>query len=153
MYFQALRESEVIQLKPSSFILGEQGRAKLTVMGKGKKPRTIHVTKQMWDEIQEFILQNEIKKDQFIFSSIESAGLVALSRQQVFRIVKTTARKAKIDPLPSPHWFRHSSSRHALDNGANLFEISKTLGHSSLATTQIYLGSTVNKSIGDYLDL
>ncbi len=153
LYFQALRESEVIQLKPSSFILGEQGRAKLTVMGKGKKPRTIHVTKKMWEEIQEFILQNDIKKDQFIFSSIDSGRLVALSRQQVFRIVKATARRAKIDPLPSPHWFRHSSSRHALDNGANLFEISKTLGHSSLATTQIYLGSTVSKSNGDYLDL
>ena len=79
LYFQALRESEMIQLKPSSFILGEQGRAKLTVMGKGKKPRTIHVTKQMWDEIQEFILQNDIKKDQFIFSSIESGGIVPLS--------------------------------------------------------------------------
>ncbi len=69
----------MIQLNPSSFILGEQGRAKLTVMGKGKKPRTIHVTKQMWDEIQEFILQNDIKKDQFIFSSIESGGIVPLS--------------------------------------------------------------------------
>ena len=30
-----------------SFVLGEQGRAKLTVMGKGKKPRAIHVTKKL----------------------------------------------------------------------------------------------------------
>ena len=100
LYFVALRESELIQLRPSSFQPGEEGRAKLTVMGKGKKPRTIHVPKKLWEEIQGYILKNEIKKEYFIFANDKSGGLKSISRQQVFRIVKVIARRAKIDPLP-----------------------------------------------------
>ena len=151
LYYLALRESELINLIPSNFYEIEEGRAKLTIKGKGNRIRTIHVPQHLWSDLKIFIKNNSIKKNEFIFSEEKSNHQNPLSRQMIFKIVKSVAKKAKVEPVPSPHWFRHSSSRHALDNGANIFEISKTLGHSSLSTTQIYLGNTTNKSNGDYL--
>ncbi len=152
LFYLALRESELISLQPANFFEIEEGRAKLTIKGKGSRIRTIHVPQHLWLELKCYVKENSIEKLEFMFSDVKSKNQKPLSRQMIFKIVKAAAKKAKVEPAPSPHWFRHSSSRHALDNGANLFEISKTLGHSSLATTQIYLGNTTDKSNGDYLN-
>lgn len=67
----------------------------------------------------------------------------------MFHIIKTTERKAKLDPISSPHWFRHTSSEHAFKNGAPLKEIQENLGQSSLSTTQVYLGGRSENSNSD----
>ena len=42
------------------------------------------------------------------------------------------------------HQFRHSMATHCLEDGMNLFQISKMLGHKNINTTMIYLGFTLN---------
>lgn len=152
LYFGGFRESEVIQITPSSIVLIPDGRSKVTILGKGKKTRLVHLPPDLTSELLAFAKTAEIRSNQYIFSSKDDLGK-SISRQQVFRVVKAAARRAKVDPVPSPHWFRHSSSMHAYENGASLKEIQETLGHSSLATTQIYLGNRSMKSNGDYLSI
>jgi integrase len=58
----------------------------------------------------------------------------------IYRIVRLYAEGAGL-PLVTPHDLRRSFARLAEDNGAALREIQSSLGHSNIATTEIYLGS------------
>ena len=63
----------------------------------------------------------------------------ALSRQAFWVLVKRYAVMAGINPSQiSPHGLRHSFATHLLNHGADLRALQMLLGHSALATTQIY---------------
>jgi integrase/recombinase XerD len=62
-----------------------------------------------------------------------------LDQPTVFRIVQEAARRAGIEQMVSPHWFRHAAASHALDNGASISLVKDQLGHSSLEITSVYV--------------
>jgi integrase/recombinase XerD len=66
-------------------------------------------------------------------------------------IIRAAARRAGIKKPVSPHWFRHASATHALERGAALPLVSRSLGHSNLATTGRYLHVRPNESLGKFL--
>jgi integrase/recombinase XerD len=61
-----------------------------------------------------------------------------LSRQNAWLIVRARAEQAKLGITISPHTFRHSFATHLLAGGADVRVVQELLGHSSVATTQIY---------------
>lgn len=68
-----------------------------------------------------------------------------LSRQGLWKLVKGYASQANIDKEITPHTFRHSFAAHLLENGAQLNDIQKMLGHSDISTTNIYAQVVKNK--------
>ncbi len=68
-----------------------------------------------------------------------------LSRQSAWQIINEAARVAEIPGEISPHTFRHSFATHLLEGGADVRVVQELLGHSSVATTQIYTLVTVDK--------
>ncbi|MCC5633691.1 tyrosine-type recombinase/integrase [Nostoc sphaeroides] len=74
-----------------------------------------------------------------------------LCRSMVFHIVKNAATRAEIEGNVSPHWLRHSHASHSLDRGAPIHLLQKTLGHSSVAITEMYLHARPTDSSGLYL--
>ncbi|HQE32961.1 MAG TPA: tyrosine-type recombinase/integrase, partial [Propionibacteriaceae bacterium] len=67
-----------------------------------------------------------------------------LSRQSAFNRIQALASKAGLSVEISPHTLRHSYATHLLDGGADVRVVQELLGHSSVATTQIYTLVTVD---------
>ncbi|MBR2044266.1 MAG: tyrosine-type recombinase/integrase [Clostridia bacterium] len=68
-----------------------------------------------------------------------------MSRQGLWKLVKGYAAQANISKDITPHTFRHSFAAHLLENGAQLNDIQKMLGHCDVSTTNIYAQVVKNK--------
>ncbi|MCM2352228.1 MAG: tyrosine-type recombinase/integrase [Pseudobdellovibrio sp.] len=155
LYFTGLRVSELSTIKVKDFSVSSQKRntqgAYLTVIGKGSKIRTVLTGTYLWKEIKKYIKKTNLQPNDYIFN-FEGAPL---SRITIFKIIKKATQVAGVKvpggKTPSPHWFRHTSAIHALENGADIHVVQTTLGHASLATTGQYLKSRPVKSNASYL--
>lgn len=149
LYFTGLRISEALSLKKDSFRDAPGGGAYMTVIGKGTKVRTVFIPPELFKDIKAYLEVQSLEKDNYIFfAKLKTENL---SRFQAFRIIKAAAKVAQIDPLPSPHWFRHSSATHAIENGAPIHVVQHTLGHASINTTGKYLHASPTESTASYL--
>jgi integrase/recombinase XerD len=145
IYVAGVRVSELVALKWSD-TLAHRGAGQITVLGKGKKTRTIRLEAPMWNALQ--ASRGDAGNDVPIFVSRRGGHL---DQSQVYRIVKDAAVRAGINKPVSTHWLRHCHASHALDHGAPIHLVQQTLGHSSVATTSKYLHARPNESSSRFL--
>jgi integrase/recombinase XerD len=149
LYFTGLRISEAISLKTNSFRADELGNgAYMTIVGKGSKVRTVFLPEEFFSEVNQYMNTN-CSDGGFLFFDFESKK--SLTRFQAFRIIKAAAKRAKVEPVPSPHWFRHTNATHSIEAGAPVYTVQATLGHSSIMTTGKYLHAAKTESNVSYL--
>lgn len=78
-----------------------------------------------------------------------------LTRQQIYRLVVRTGRRAGIRKKVTPHMLRHTfASRAIKKDGSNIYAVKEWLGHNSLETTQKYLQGAflMGRQYGEMLD-
>ena len=80
-----------------------------------------------------------------------SARVFPISERRINQLIKAAAKRAKVNPEASAHWFRHAHASHAIDNGAPITLVSQTLGHADLKTTSVYAHARPNESSSRYL--
>lgn len=156
LYYTGVRITEALSLKQKAFRSANDGGAFMTVIGKGTKVRTIYIPEDIYLELKEYFTNANLHNTAFIFETEDrnnssKAAEKSISRMQAYRIVKQAAKRAKVEPLPSPHWFRHSSATHAIENGAPIHVVQQSLGHSSIQTTSHYLHAAPTKSNANFL--
>jgi integrase/recombinase XerD len=141
-YASGLRVSELIKL-PLNCIMGiGTNNPMILAKGKGNKERLVPLNDTCIESLRAYIKVREffvsgVKSAHFLFASRSKDG--CLTRQRVGQLIKNTAIEFGMDPTTiSPHVFRHSFATHLLQGGSDLLTIQKLLGHSDIATTQIY---------------
>lgn len=139
MYACGLRVSELVSMPATAANL-RQGVVR--VQGKGEKQRLVPLGEEAAHWLERYLRESRPKllgRGGEVAWLWLGAGGAPLTRQQCWRIVKSLAAAAGIDPARiSPHGLRHSFATHLLNHGADLRALQLLLGHASLSTTQIY---------------
>ena len=152
LYSTGLRITELISLKFENISTDD---ALIKVMGKGSKERIVPMNDITCEYLKKYIEEvrpTMIKKVQTDYIFLNNHGK-QLSRQAVFLMIKARAREAGIKKEISPHTLRHSFATHLLQNGADIRFIQELLGHSDVATTEIYTHIANENLKRDYNDL
>ena len=148
MYSSGLRVSELLNLKKGQVNL-KQGI--ITVFGKGAKERKVPIADYAVEYIILYIKEvrnkSEHKKSDYLFLNKQGNPL---SRVYFFKQVRKYSELADITTTVSPHTLRHSFATHLLNHGAQLRIVQGMLGHTNIATTQIYTHVSTEKLKSDY---
>ena len=143
LYSTGIRRDELINLKFED-IYFEQGLIK--VLGKRNKERLVPVLPNLLSKIKKYSSNNSISN--YLFKSKNGKKI---SPSTIYRIVKKYFRQISSKNKISPHVLRHSFATHMINNGADINSVKEILGHSSLASTQIYTKIKVPKMLNDYM--
>ncbi|MFN3228305.1 MAG: tyrosine recombinase [Asticcacaulis sp.] len=146
LYASGLRVSELVGLKLEAVT---KDPAYLIVKGKGGKERLAPLNFASRQRIKAYLavrpqlLNPKDTANPWLFASNRTGG--ALSRRRVGQLLDEVALAAGIDPRRiSPHVLRHAFATHLLEGGADLRVVQTLLGHSDIATTQIYTHLTTD---------
>jgi site-specific recombinase XerD len=141
LFSSGLRVSELVGLNKDHINLK---RREFMVRGKGQKDRPIFISEQSAQWIQKYLDKRE-DNDPALFvrysgkKEIDRTGnFHRLTPRSVQRMVERNSKLAGITKHVSPHTLRHSFATDLLMNGADLRSVQELLGHSNIATTQIY---------------
>ena len=142
-YQTGMRLSEVINLREVQIDLAHSS---LKILGKGNKERIIPGNKAF---INELISYRDSKRKEFenadtnfLFVNDKGKKLYA---KWVYNAVRKYLDAATTIDKRSPHILRHTFATHLLNEGADLNAVKELLGHSSLASTQVYTHNTIGK--------
>lgn len=141
LFSSGLRVSELVGLDRDHINLK---RKEFMVRGKGQKDRPIFISNEAADWIQRYLdMRKDTVKPLFIrYSGTKQVDLSGnfhrLTARSVQRMISRYALLAGITKHVSPHTMRHSFATDLLMNGADLRSVQAMLGHSNIATTQIY---------------
>lgn len=135
-YTTGIRRTELINLKMQNVDLSKNT---LKVLGKRNKERILPIlpilSKQINSYLSERALIEQIKDGEYFFLMLKG---VKLNDSFVYRLINYYFSNVSEKVKKSPHILRHTFATHLLNNGADLNSVKELLGHSSLASTQVY---------------
>jgi integrase/recombinase XerC len=141
-YATGMRLSELINLREKQV---DVSKSQIKVLGKGNKERIIPVSPELIGAIKEY---QQLKKKEF--EQTDDMLLVTekgkrLYPKYAYLLVNQVLAQASTLDKKSPHVLRHTFATHLMNNGADLNAVKELLGHSSLASTQVYTHNTIEK--------
>lgn len=142
LFSSGLRVSELVALNRDHINLK---RREFMVRGKGQKDRPVFISEAAAEQVAAYLSARQDTLPALFLSYSKhqrqpslSGDFRRLSARSIQRLVAHYARLAGITKHVSPHTMRHSFATDLLMNGADLRSVQSMLGHSSIATTQIY---------------
>lgn len=153
-YASGVRISELAGARVADL---DERRGELRVLGKGRKERIVLLGGPALDALESYLTDGRPRlrdrasapDDGSLF--LNSAGAPISVRGLRYRIDRLF-RLAGVREGASPHTLRHSFATHLLEGGADLRVVQELLGHSSLATTQVYTHVSVGRLRQAYRD-
>lgn len=141
LYQTGMRKAELCGLIFENVdIIGNE----LKVIGKGNKERVVPISEDLSELLKKYL---EIRNPQAEYQSyffVNKKGK-KLNEKFVYMVVNKYLSLITTKEKRSPHILRHSFATHVLDNGAEISKVKKILGHSSLASTQVYTNANIEQ--------
>ena len=149
-YTTGMRRAELIHLK---LVNVDLSNGVIKVLGKRNKERLIPVLPIITEQLSVYIkercsLEVVVNEDYFFLTK---KGL-KLNDSFVYRLINSYFSTVSEKVKKSPHVLRHTFATHLLNNGADLNSVKELLGHSSLASTQVYTHSSLSELKQVYKD-
>ena len=142
-YSTGMRRAELINLRLHSVDLSSKT---IKVLGKRNKERILPLLDSVVTLIKQYLSFRSdleyIKDNDFFFLTKNG---IKLYGTLVYRTINSYFSNVSEKVKKSPHVLRHSFATHLLNNGADLNSVKELLGHSSLASTQIYVNSSLSE--------
>jgi len=143
LFGTGMRLSELLALKTGDLDFYE---GTIRVLGKRNKERIIPVTKQLVNQLKDYLtlksIQNFNNKREDLFVTDKGAAVYPLF---IYKIVQRYLTYVSTQDKKSPHVLRHSYATSLLNRGADLNAIKELLGHASLAATQVYTHNSIER--------
>lgn len=135
-YTTGIRRTELINLKVLNIDLSNNT---IKVLGKRNKERIIPILPIISGQIEIYLKERscieEVKDEEYFFLLLNG---VKLNDSFVYRLINYYFSNVSEKIKKSPHILRHTFATHLLNNGADINSVKELLGHSSLASTQVY---------------
>ena len=147
LYATGARVSEVVSLNVDDVLAEVLDEEVVRLTGKGDKQRIVPVGSYARSAVTAYLvrarplLSARGKATPALFLGVRGQRI---SRQNAWLIIRAAAERAGLTVPVSPHTLRHSFATHLLAGGADVRVVQELLGHSSVATTQIYTLVTVD---------
>ncbi len=140
-YSTGIRRTELIHLKMLNIDLSN---ATMKVLGKRNKERILPLLPNIVSQIKLYLTERayleRITDNDIFFLTLKG---VKMNDSLVYRLINSYFSGVSEKVKKSPHILRHTFATHLLNNGADLNSVKELLGHSSLASTQIYTQSSL----------
>ena len=151
LYSTAARISEVVSLNRNSMNNGRS--AYVAIMGKGGKPRTIHIRPYAQQAIYNYLRERKDSNQALFVAHSHNVQHARLSITSVHNIVKKAVYALNLNRSLSAHDFRHYRATQLLRAGMPLEAVQEFLGHSDISTTRgIYAPVLGIKIVTQWLD-
>lgn len=141
LYQTGMRKTELCN------VLLEQvdfSKSEVFIKGKGNKQRVVPISENLLKQMQEYLTVRKPNEDSGIYFFVRENGK-KLSEKFVYSVVNRYLSLITLKKKKSPHILRHSFATHVLNNGAEISKVKKILGHSSLASTQVYTNGNIEQ--------
>ncbi|MGL6022423.1 MAG: tyrosine-type recombinase/integrase [Chitinophagaceae bacterium] len=144
-YYTGVRVSELVHIKLQDIDFGKS-LVKID-FGKGNKSRFIPLSSIFQEELKRYIK----KRENFYYDKLKTDYLFLtekdnqFNRSSIYLIVKKYLGASTTLDKTCPHVLRHTFATHLLEEGADINAIKEFLGHSSLASTQVYTHLNIKK--------
>ena len=143
LYTTGMRRTELIHLKLANVNFGA---STIKVLGKRNKERIIPILPVINCQFESYLkertgLENIIDEEYFFLSK---KG-IKINESFVYRLINSYFSTVSEKVKKSPHILRHTFATHLLNNGADLNSVKELLGHSSLASTQVYTHNSLTE--------
>ena len=140
-YTTGIRRTELINLKMINI---DQSALTLKVLGKRNKERILPILPDVAQQFKIYITERNVLGQlidgEYLF--LTSKGN-KLNDSFVYRLINSYFSNVSEKVKKSPHILRHTFATHLLNNGADINSVKELLGHSSLASTQVYTHSSL----------
>jgi integrase/recombinase XerC len=140
-YTTGIRRAELIELKLYDVDLSNHT---IKVLGKRNKERIIPILPVVEEQVQNYLVERarlQTVTDSAYFFLLQKG--VKLNNSFVYRLINYYFSNVSEKVKKSPHILRHTFATHLLNNGADINSVKELLGHSSLASTQVYTSSSL----------
>lgn len=141
LYQTGIRRAELVNLLLENV---DFSKSEIKVIGKGNKARVIPISKKLSTLMAEYLLIRKPLEAYAGYFFINAKGK-KLNDKFVYSTVNTYLSLVTSKKKKSPHILRHSFATHVLKYGAEISKVKMIMGHSSLASTQVYTSANIEQ--------